>query len=379
MRIGKRRISKKLLLIVVPIVVVLVGAGAAYAAVSFPDISGHWAEQSILRLAERGVVQGHDNGTFGPDEPVTRAQVVTFLDRFGSKMGCTDCHDDTTKLTGKKTAWEESNHGMNESYLRATSASCAGCHSGGAFSVMVAAGKMPNQATADPEPTRQDCRACHEIHETYTGVDWALETTAAVPLFAIAGSTFDGGKGNLCATCHQPRRNAPVATNGVITGISEHWGPHHGPQSAMMLGVGGAGPSVAAAALTGAPMAHYTLVSDTCVSCHMGNDQHSFAPAVAACQSCHPGAEDFDINGVQTAVQDRLDAIADALIAAGALTENTVDGHPTEEAIENGLPENIGTALYNWLYIAHEDKSLGVHNPAYTRALLDAAEEALDL
>jgi hypothetical protein len=39
--------------------------------------------------------------------------------------------------------------------------------------------------------------------------------------------------------------------------------------------------------------------------------------------------------------------------------------------------EATATALFNWIYIAHEDKSLGVHNPAYTRALIEASLEAL--
>ncbi len=239
--------------------------------------------------------------------------------------------------------------------------------------MMVAAGQNPGSVPAgDPDPTRQDCRACHEIHTSYTGADWALETTAPVALYAVAGATFDGGDGNLCANCHQPRRVFPAAQNGMITGISEHWGPHHGPQAAMLLGAAGAGAA-------GTPMLHYSGVADTCVSCHMGSDQHSFEPSEDACVSCHPGAEDFDVNGTQTEVQDRLDAIGDALVAAGALNENTVDGHPTEDAIENGLEEDLASALWNWLYIAHEDESLGVHNPAYTRALLTVAEDALGL
>ena len=52
-----------------------------------------------------------------------------------------------------------------------------------------------------------------------------------------------------------------------------------------------------------------------------------------------------------------------------------MDGHPTVTE----APENVATALYNWIYIAHEDKSMGVHNPAYTRALLDASAEALGI
>ena len=41
------------------------------------------------------------------------------------------------------------------------------------------------------------------------------------------------------------------------------------------------------------------------------------------------------------------------------------------------VPEAQAAALWNWIYIAHEDGSLGVHNPAYTKALIEAGLEAL--
>lgn len=288
---------------------------------------------------------------------------------FAQAITCTECHDDTTLITGKRTAWSESHHATGEAYKRGASASCAGCHSGGAFSAMVAAGLTPNAVTAgDPSPTRQGCRACHQIHTTYTAADWALETTAAVPLYALQDVVYDGGKGNLCANCHQPRRGFPAAVDGVIKGITSHWGPHHGPQSAMLLGVAGAGNVI------GRPSVHYMLARDTCVTCHIGpNDSHTFEPLLSACQVCHSDATNFDIDGVQTEVQTMLDQLGDALVAAGVLNENTPDGHPSVTE----APENVAIALYNWIYIAHEDKSLGVHNPAYTKALLEASMAAL--
>lgn len=282
---------------------------------------------------------------------------------------CMGCHNDTTLITGKQTAWDESGHGTGTAYVRGSSASCAGCHSGGGFSAMVAAGLDPGTVEAgDPEPTRQDCRACHQIHTSYTDADWALETTAPVALYAIEGATFDGGKGNLCANCHQPRRAFPEAVDGMITGISSHWGPHHGPQSGMMLGVAGAGVD------NGRPSAHAMLVRDTCVTCHLGaGASHSFEPSVAACQACHSDATNFDIGGVQTEVQAMIDELGDALVAAGAIDENSEAGHP----IVTEAPENVAIALYNWIYVAHEDKSKGVHNPAYTKALLQAGLDAM--
>jgi hypothetical protein len=283
-------------------------------------------------------------------------------------LSCTECHNDTSLLTGKHAALSLSKHGTGEAFVRGTSADCAGCHSGGAFSERIAAGLDVDEVEAgDPNPTRQDCRTCHQIHTTYTGDDFALETTDAVNLYAVEGATFDGGTGNLCANCHQPRRDFPVAEDGMITGISTHWGPHHGPQSAMMLGVAGAG-------VEGESSIHYRQVENTCVTCHMGsNDNHTFAPDVTACQECHDGAENFDINGVQTEVQGMIDQLGELLVAEGVLSENGPDGHPTVTE----APENVGLALYNWIYVAHEDKSLGVHNPEYTKALLQAGLDAL--
>ena len=80
--------------------------------------------------------------------------------------------------------------------------------------------------------------------------------------------------------------------------------------------------------------------------------------------------EDFDINGVQTEVQAMLDELEEGLIALGWLDE---EGHPTVASV----PEAQAAALWNWIYIAHEDKSLGVHNPPYTKALLEAGLAAL--
>jgi hypothetical protein len=225
----------------------------------------------------------------------------------------------------------------------------------------VAEGLNPAEVTeGDANPTRQDCRACHQIHVSYNSTDFALETTDPVELFATPGFIFDKGKGNLCAQCHQARRIFP--DGDPVTGISSHWGPHHGPQSDMMLGLAGS--------IEGSPAFHYndtSVLADGCVSCHMANKSHTFAPNVSVCQNCHIGASNFDINGFQTLTQARLDTIGAELVALGVLSSNDEDGHPTVSS----APRNIASALFNWLYIAHEDKSLGVHNPNYTSALLN--------
>jgi len=279
---------------------------------------------------------------------------------------CAACHNDTTIITGKDAAWAESTHGTGEAYLRGTSAGCAGCHSGGGFSDMVAAGLTPDTVEAgDPNPTRQDCRACHNIHTTYTGDDWSLETTDPVDLFAFEGVTFDGGKGNLCANCHQPRR-VIEAVDGMVDWNSTHYGPHHGPQSAVLMGVGGAGD------VEGKESPHVRWTDDTCVTCHLVNNNHSFEPNVNACLECHDDAESFDIEGVQTQVDGLLAELQEALVAKGMLDE---EGEP----VVGMYPEADASALWNYIMIAVEDGSHGVHNPDYTIDLLEASIAALSM
>ena len=293
-------------------------------------------------------------------------RTITRVESVSAPLACADCHVANNLITGKETQWAESVHGTGEAYLRGTSASCAACHSGNAFQEAVAAGLNPSQLTSgDPDPTRQDCRACHKIHDTYTMGDFALETTAPVAFYAgsLVGTTFDGGEGNLCVNCHQPRRTIPAAVAGIISGISEHWGPHHGPQSIMLLGLGG-GPGV-----TGTAHQHYG-VENSCVQCHMGSGlNHTFEPSVSTCaqQACHPGATNFDINGRRSEIAALVDQLGAELLAANLINVNSEDGHP----IVTSAPENQAIALWNWIYVAHEDKSMGVHNYPYAKALLE--------
>lgn len=57
----------------------------------FPDIAGHWAEGYIQRAAALGWVRGYPDGSFGPDDPITRAEAVTMINRVLRRLpGSTD-------------------------------------------------------------------------------------------------------------------------------------------------------------------------------------------------------------------------------------------------------------------------------------------------
>lgn len=45
-------------------------------AVSFSDTAGHWAESSIMNAVTKGYVEGYEDGTFRPDQSISRAEFL---------------------------------------------------------------------------------------------------------------------------------------------------------------------------------------------------------------------------------------------------------------------------------------------------------------
>ncbi|MDR3119976.1 MAG: S-layer homology domain-containing protein, partial [Clostridiales bacterium] len=51
----------------------------------FPDVEGHWAVGYINSAATKGWVSGYPDGTFGPENNLTRAEIVTVINRMLSR------------------------------------------------------------------------------------------------------------------------------------------------------------------------------------------------------------------------------------------------------------------------------------------------------
>ena len=48
----------------------------------FPDIAGHWAEEAILEAMSAGWVGGYEDGTFRPENDLTRAETMAIINRM---------------------------------------------------------------------------------------------------------------------------------------------------------------------------------------------------------------------------------------------------------------------------------------------------------
>lgn len=63
--------------------VALMMVKTSYAAPHYTDIEGHKDSKYILDYAEKGLVDGYPDGTFRPDNKITRAEAVALLSKFG--------------------------------------------------------------------------------------------------------------------------------------------------------------------------------------------------------------------------------------------------------------------------------------------------------
>ncbi|MCD7947166.1 MAG: InlB B-repeat-containing protein [Oscillospiraceae bacterium] len=79
---------------------------------TYSDTAGHWAEEAISRATALGWIQGRSDGTFGPDEYITRAEVATFVNRMLLRL----IEDESAFLPGMK-VWPDNSDTSQWYYL----------------------------------------------------------------------------------------------------------------------------------------------------------------------------------------------------------------------------------------------------------------------
>ncbi|WP_178019190.1 immunoglobulin-like domain-containing protein [uncultured Paenibacillus sp.] len=66
--------------------------------VALKDIKGHWAEDSIVQFAQAGIISGNGDGTFKPNQAITRQEMVVILSRIVDFQGLTHNSDDVDPI-----------------------------------------------------------------------------------------------------------------------------------------------------------------------------------------------------------------------------------------------------------------------------------------
>lgn len=295
---------------------------------------------------------------------------------------CGECHGVSTDVLAKIIQYDASMHAIGGHFER-NSTTCAPCHTHEGFVEVLETGAQATAANID-NPTPPNCRTCHMIHTNYNQDDFKLTTEASVKLW-INDEVVDFGAANLCANCHQSRVVSPFPVpNGEDVQItSSRFGPHHGPQANLLAGTSGFEIPGSIAYPTGKPM-HATGITNACIGCHMqtpygtqaGGHNMSMtynegSPLMGACISCHTDAEDFDINGYVTEIKGLLESLKEKLTEAGIYNPETGLANSGKS-----YSANVAGAYLNFVTI-EEDRSHGIHNPKYTKALLTNSLESL--
>lgn len=305
---------------------------------------------------------------------------------------CGVCHESSTFLLAKQRQYHNSLHYLGETYDYANRTACAPCHNNEGFHETLIT-KADTVVAAIPNPTPVNCRTCHNVHKKYDTTDFALTYKDPVTL-KYGGQTVDFGEGNICTKCHQARTFSPVPTVGgdSITVTYFRWGPHYGVNSNVVAGIGGF--EIPGPESYPSTNPHKNFIKDGCVTCHMAPSiysvvgGHSFKMEgelegseiqnVSACAStnCHPGATKFDIDGKVTEIKDLIAQLRQLLIDKGLLdVSRNTDGNVLSEYImlPGNKPKKFSAveagAVLNYLILA-KDRSNGIHNYKYTKALL---------
>lgn len=311
---------------------------------------------------------------------------------------CAYCHDEDPYHT-RPQEWANSKHAIATRYPTGSDSrkSCVVCHSGVGFIQRI---KDDIDITQSGYQNLVDesrwnaitCQVCHDPHDATN--EHQLRRVGVVTLYDGTVIT-KGGTGKLCMNCHIARRDGEdyaATQNG-----SGHFGPHHGPQTDMLVGA-----NAVEYGLDMPSSGHINAVSDACATCHMQplspfdpNKEivggHTFKPAVhiegagiesegeeieltGACAACHGpiagfdfAQEDYDGDGVVEGVRTEIHGLLGAL---GMYLPPI--GQPDVNHDSTGFDRPSLKAIYNYLFV-EEDGSFGIHNTSYSVAILKAS------
>ncbi|OGU15306.1 MAG: hypothetical protein A2X61_12460 [Ignavibacteria bacterium GWB2_35_12] len=307
-----------------------------------------------------------------------------------AEIVCAVCHGaDADDVNLKFNQYHLSRHNTGVIYEEeAGRLACGGCHTGDGFAEAATLGQNDPVSKAS---SKINCKACHTIHKNFDTTDFARRITAGFAL-RHTGAMIDQKDGNLCSKCHQARpftRTVPDTISRVSGTTYSRFGPHYGVVANVVTMNG---PYQITGDDTYPTINQHASLPKGCVSCHMGSDPsnpaaggHTFLMTppnlakIVECRNCHDSTT-ISKAAIQNDIGPKLVIYRQALIDKGWLDTTaavSAEGYNVlgeyfradQAKVAFPNPTDVEVVL-NYLYVA-KDRSKGVHNPAYIKALVN--------
>lgn len=320
-----------------------------------------------------------------------------FGDKSDSKMVfsmstdvCAWCHDAGTHHVYPE-QWDNSGHANPPTYPTGSGrSSCARCHTPEGFIQYV-----EGETVTEHDWAPFSCAMCHDPHNHDN--EHQLRTVSAT--LRNGQVITQGGTGKLCMNCHQSRQEA----NSYSDEPHGHYGPHYMTQADM---INASNVVTFGKNLPSSP--HIAAIENSCVHCHMfpghvdaegnvilvgshtwemhdpqGNDN------VAVCAECHGdigdsfeekkyylnGIADHDGDGIAEGVHEGVEGLMEILASMLPKAEGH-DAYDPHDDVDTTWTKTELKAAFNYEMVFY-DRSHGIHNPAFTVALLKVSIQAL--
>lgn len=383
--------------------------GAGTRQTSAEPIAVAWAKTKHAQV-NVGCEQCHGPGSKHVQEPI-KGNILGFP-RAASSVVCAQCHGTIAAQ------YERSGHSgpvelvieLGENNPNVYGKGCFRCHSAPFRAQMVdnpltygvsreaihaaiqgmSAAAIQRIAQATDESA--SCISCHDPHRntgilTWKGKEVQLrraelntDTTDVAPGAPIEKHTAFN---QVCAACHNGRGGDPSdAALSSPAGVARP-NFHSSNQYNMLMGITGVeepgGPPVRLGA--------HSTIAGQCSHCHLPNARHTFTVSYDdGCSPCHtPNDAAVRTQATKTQIEQGLIALRARLQAWSQQQFGDPDLWDYTSLIpqgktappQNQVPIEVKRARHNYWFILR-DSSFGIHNPPYTRYLLEVANRNLD-
>jgi hypothetical protein len=295
---------------------------------------------------------------------------------------CAYCHDAPPRY-GHVEGWRGSQMSHADRDPRAReNPKCVGCHTTWGFLELHAGAASKNRRKPPAEVGNVGiaCAACHDAHGG--SHDKGLLRDLPLPDVLASVPELVHSRSGTCLVCHAPDGQSTLPQASA---------------SALLAGRGGIDPR------TGAPLvgpAPHLGVAGGCIGCHDGGPasttasnaadspaadrpralergaNHAFASNPRHCSSCHSKPPELGSSIVTQAQELWQKLLARGVVSHSPAHEESMPLHATDFLRADAkLP--LSRAATN-LALILEDRAAAVHNPSYSKMLLQASREAIE-